>query len=273
MQKHYENLSLENIDGEIWKPIAEYNGAYEASNYGRIKSLARTVMFDHPKFGKCSLSYSETIMKQTTNSTEYLYVTLSDENGGSKTHRVHRLIAKAFIENSENKPFINHRDGNKTNNAIHNLEWVTVKENTIHAYQSGLIPIKKGAEHAQSKLVYQYSIHGELIAIHGSCGEAHRVTGYSSAQINKCCNKQFDYVGESVFSYEELPQEYFNRDFRPRYDKDRVVIKKDLIGQELQRYRTAKEAAAQNNIPYISIYYNLSGRTKTAYGYKWAYAE
>jgi len=258
---------------EIWKPIEGYETRYEVSNLGNFRSLPKTVEYTHPKLGEMTLSMKGATLKPTLNRSGYYYIGLYNEQNEPKQFRAHRLVAKAFIPNPENKPFINHKDGNKENNCASNLEWVTVKENTIHAYETGLIPIKRGEAHAQSKKVYEYNLKGELIATHGSCGEAHRVTGYSSAQINKCCNKQFDYVGESVFSYEELPQEYFNRDFRPRYDKDRVVIKKDLIGQELQRYRTAKEAAAQNNIPYISIYYNLSGRTKTAYGYKWAYAE
>lgn len=83
------------------------------------------------KFGK------EKILKQT-NSNGYLRITLKHYGKKQKSHRVHRLVALEFIPNPNKKPQINHKDGNKSNNHIDNLEWVTCKENIKHAWENGL---------------------------------------------------------------------------------------------------------------------------------------
>lgn len=107
---------------EIWKPIAECNGIYHISNHGRVKSY---------KCGK------ERIMKPYTTAMGYLRIGIL-VNDKQKMHKIHRLVASAFIENIDNKPEVNHKDGNKTNNHIDNLEWVTRKENIQHGWDNGL---------------------------------------------------------------------------------------------------------------------------------------
>lgn len=103
---------------EIWKDIEGYEGLYQVSNKGRIKSFKK-------KFGT---QPTETIMKQTATWCGYIRIKLIKDNKGW-TPMVHRLVAKAFIPNPENKPVINHKDGNRANNDVENLEWVTYKEN------------------------------------------------------------------------------------------------------------------------------------------------
>ena len=107
---------------EIWKDIKGYEGLYQISNLGRVKSLPR----QKTKGG---------ILKQF--STEYLVVSMV-ENGKIKKIKVHRLVAETFIPNPNNLPQVNHIDGNKFNNNMNNLEWVTSKENIIHANIMGL---------------------------------------------------------------------------------------------------------------------------------------
>jgi len=116
---------------EIWKEILNSNGNYEISNYGNIRN----------KNG---------LMKPQLDR-GYLKVRLII-NGVRKGYPIHRLVGLAFIPNPHNKKCINHIDGNKTNNNISNLEWVTHSENNIHAYKNNLQPSKKGIKNGRAKL-------------------------------------------------------------------------------------------------------------------------
>lgn len=110
------------IEGEVWKDVVGYEGIYEVSNKGRIKSK---------HYGK------EVFLK--TQKTYDGYITIKLSIGGkSKRYILHRLVAIAFLDNPENKPQVNHIDCNKTNNFSDNLEWVTAQENVMHAWKNGL---------------------------------------------------------------------------------------------------------------------------------------
>ncbi|MGD0340522.1 MAG: NUMOD4 domain-containing protein [Bacteroidales bacterium] len=119
---------------KIWKPIIGYEGLYEVSNYGEVKSLRRI----------CDSRYwrpvKERILKSAKSKGGYCGVILSD-NKKKKRYLVARLVLIAFIPNPENKPQANHKDGDKSNNTLPNLEWSTRSENQKHAYRIGL---KKG---------------------------------------------------------------------------------------------------------------------------------
>lgn len=116
---------------EIWKDIQNYEGLYQVSNLGRVKSLPR------PNKRK-----NEIIMTPHLQNTGYYYITLHKPKKEKKV-TIHRLVAKAFISNPKNKPYVNHKNGIKTDNRIENLEWVTNKENIEHAIKKGLIPKDK----------------------------------------------------------------------------------------------------------------------------------
>jgi hypothetical protein len=117
---------------EEWREIPGYEGFYWASSEGRIRN----------RFGK--------IRTLSNHRDGYLKISLSVRNAKT-TGSVHRLVASAFIPNPENKPQINHKDGNKRNNIISNLEWSTSEENNNHAYETGLNKCI-GSNHHQSKL-------------------------------------------------------------------------------------------------------------------------
>lgn len=117
-------------DKEQWKPIKNYEGMYEISNFGRVKSLKR-------KSNK-----KEFIRKLSTNVRKgYKCITLT-KNSKRKTFTIHRLVALHFIPNPENKPQVNHKDGVKKNNYAWNFEWVTNAENRKHAMDNGIIDLK-----------------------------------------------------------------------------------------------------------------------------------
>ena len=107
---------------EIWKDVKNYEGLYQVSNLGKVKSLAR-----HGTKGG--------ILKPIL--TEYLCINAS-KNNKIKKLKIHRLVAEAFIPNPDNLPQINHKDGNKLNNIVSNLEWVSSKENVRHAIVNNL---------------------------------------------------------------------------------------------------------------------------------------
>jgi NUMOD4 motif/HNH endonuclease len=118
---------------ELWKPVEGYEALYKVSSNGRIRSLPRLVKC---RGGKLRRSFPR-ILKPVKNCYGYMVVTLN-KNGAGAQFRVHRLVAKAFVPNPENKPQINHKDTNKQNNQCSNLEWVTQSENAIHALESGI---------------------------------------------------------------------------------------------------------------------------------------
>ena len=126
---------------EIWKDIEGYEGLYQVSNMGRIKSF----QYDKIK-GK--------ILKPSLCAFDYLKINLR-LNNTPKTEKLHRLVAKAFIPNPENKPQINHKDGNKQNNRVDNLEWCTDRENKQHAVRMGLHTVLKGEDNPNAKLTWK----------------------------------------------------------------------------------------------------------------------
>lgn len=164
---------------EIWKDIKGYEGYYQISNFGNVKSLK----FNHGTRSK--------LLKPFDNE-GYTRVKLFIKNNG-KRFLVHRLVAENFIPNPKNKPFVNHIDGNKSNNFVENLEWVTSSENVVHAIQNGLRPPnvickrKKGKDNPLSKPLNQYDINGNLIA-HWNCAqEVCDVLGFTYSCIIRCC--------------------------------------------------------------------------------------
>jgi len=147
--EHYRNLSLEDLDGEVWRPIDGFEN-YMISNFGRVKSLTRYEFFkNHTKVSR-RIRKSK-ILRFSFDSDGYIHYGLS-KNGKGNTRKLHRLIAIAFIPNPENKPCINHINGIKTDNRIENLEWCTVMENNIHGIANGLIKPSFGENNGQSKL-------------------------------------------------------------------------------------------------------------------------
>lgn len=141
---HFNNLSIEDIKGEEWRDIQGWDGFYQVSNLGRIKSFKR----DYNERGiKAKM---KTIIRRQSNTThKYLKVALIIK-GATYTHKVHRLVAMAFIPNPDNKPHINHKNSIKTDNRAVNLEWVTLQENNRHACDTEFA--RSGVQNIKSKL-------------------------------------------------------------------------------------------------------------------------
>lgn len=123
---------------EMWKDVPGYEGHYQVSNMGRIKSIERISIRNNGKSENAKYHLKERILNIQTQTQGYSQIVLS-KNGIRKTFRLHVLVAKLFVENPFKKTYVNHIDGNKKNNKASNLEWVTAKENIAHAYKTGLV--------------------------------------------------------------------------------------------------------------------------------------
>lgn len=124
------------MDSEIWKDIHGFEGQYQISSFGRVKSLDR--ILPHKTHGTWHIK--ERILKTGRSGPgkkKYLIVQLHVGHGQMDSRTVHRLVAESFIPNPLNLPQVNHKDGNTENNHVSNLEWVTELENVDHAWQNG----------------------------------------------------------------------------------------------------------------------------------------
>lgn len=127
---------------EIWKDIEGFEGFYQISNLGRVKSLG----------GWCGTAKRKEKIRSTSLTHDgYVKVRLIHQ-GKDKTMRVHRLVAEAFIPNLEGKDTVNHIDGNKLNNSVLNLEWTDRTEQMLHAYDLGLKTSRVGSTNSNAKL-------------------------------------------------------------------------------------------------------------------------
>ena len=117
---------------EIWKYVKGFEGLYEVSNFGRVRRIAGETIY---KDGRVA-HFRQTILKPSIFKKGYLMVYLS-KNSIKKTKQVHRIVADAFIPNPENKETVNHKDCNKLNNEVLNLEWLTNVENIKHSVENG----------------------------------------------------------------------------------------------------------------------------------------
>jgi len=132
---------------ENWKDIDELKGYYQISNLGTVKSLKRYV--NHAQYGKYPVE--EKILKLGRDTGGYHISRLRKDNH-IKTYRIHRLVASVFIPNLNNLPQVNHKDGNRVNNCVDNLEWCDASHNQKHAYAIGLHLPKPGEDNVNNKL-------------------------------------------------------------------------------------------------------------------------
>lgn len=184
---------------EIWKDVKGYENLYQISNTGKIKSLER-YKNNHSK----KQLVKEKIRKQIVSKTGY-YTCMLNKNGKNKLFKVHRLIAEAFIPNPNNYPIINHKDGNKLNNDISNLEWCNYSHNGKEAYRLGLIKnntygIKKYNNSLKIK-VNQYDLNGKFIKQWESISDIQKELNYATTNICRCCKGTYKTAYGYIWKY------------------------------------------------------------------------
>lgn len=177
---------VEIIDDEEWRTIFDFPN-YEVSNKGNIRSKEYNDSLGHLRSSKK--------LKKQVNNCGYEYVILSSKEEKHKTLTVHRIVAKTFIPNPEEKEDVNHIDGNKLNNNVNNLEWTTTQENIIKRYEIGI-------DGNNYKRVSQFDKDGNLVGSFPSSYEAERITGISRTHIGGCCRGERLTAGGYVWKFE-----------------------------------------------------------------------
>ena len=166
---------------EIWKDIKDYEGLYQISNYGRVKSFPRK-----------GTELKEKIIKVRQNNYGYLVVGLC-KNNFRKYYLIHRLVAKAFIPNPDNLPCVNHKDENPKNAKATNLEWCT------HKYNINYGTVQKRRSAQSQKVINQFDLNGNLIKRWNSILEAK--TALNLKSISACCRRKQKTAGGYIWKY------------------------------------------------------------------------
>ena len=163
---------------EIWKDVKGYEGYYQISNYGRLKSFKID-------------SINGKVLKLTNNRGDYFSVILQGKGKKSRSTRIHRLVAEAFIPNPSCLPQVNHKDGNKQNNHVSNLEWCTERENICHAIKmhpeqlNGMINYNK---FIRPRKIVQMDLNRNVIAIFENATIASKQTKVCGRNILQCAS-------------------------------------------------------------------------------------
>lgn len=178
---------------EIWARIDGYEGYYEVSNTGKVRGLDRFLPFKNKSGGRTTKGR---VLKPHDNGSGYYYVSLY-LNGKKKNKLIHRLVAECYLENPHNKETVNHKDGDKGNNHVGNLEWLTQRENNAHALLNGLTPM--GEDRSNSKL-RDYEIE-EIRRLYNSPenkGKKYLPRKYSQSNLAKMYGVSFQHISDIV---------------------------------------------------------------------------
>ena len=214
-----------------------------------------------------SISDSGEVKKDTTNyilsqstQQDYKFVTLLIE-GKQKRMRVHRLVAETYIENPDNKPYVNHINGQRDDNNVENLEWVTPAENTRHAVATGLM------NNGRKRAVIQYNLDGIKMMTFESATEAARQTGGSQSKICDCCRRKRITANDYQWRYADDIQDV--KKVQKQFITGKKVAQCNEEGKILNIYLSFKEAARAVNGTSSAISRVCSGTNIRHKGYKW----
>ncbi len=230
-------------DNEEWRDIAGFEGLYQVSSLGRILRL--------PRMTSDGRHLSAQLRAQSVE-TQYAQVELYKEGKG-KMCLVHRLVAQAFIPNPENKPTVNHKDGNKLNNTVSNLEWATQQENNQHALRTGLV-VTKPVKCLENNQTYMY----------GSIAEAELKLPYGSVYRS---------IYENCKVFDKYTFVYVNSSDYVKSPRSKVGYGKEVKCNETgQTYRNCKEAEKALGL-YDTSVYNAIYTHNSISGYTFDYVD
>lgn len=258
---------------EVWKPVVGFENHYEVSSLGRVKSVIKATRPDGSLYNA-----RERILKLQDSGNGYLKIHLRG-SGPKKRHYVHRIVALAFIPNTENKPCIDHINTIRDDNRVENLRWCTMRENLRNPISRArylksretwdIIKINKINQERNnsvaSKKVYQYDINGCYLRSFDSVIEAARWLNVRTKLLATECNRRQHY-------YKGFLWYYTKHDTVPKYKPRRKrVLQFNMQGELIKEWETISSACDYYNNP--GILEVCKGRRKTASGYLWKYKE
>lgn len=185
---------------EIWKDIIGYEGLYQVSNLGKVRSIQRTIRYNGIGKGGGTYSYPSIELKKCLNTVGYYQVSLS-VNNHRKRYMIHRLVAAAFCTHPIGKDYVNHIDGNYLNNRADNLEWVSSVENTHHAIVNGFHKIYGEDSHRAKFSNEQAGIIREIKEKGVSTKDLSILLGVHKSCINRICNGETYNTNNKIKSY------------------------------------------------------------------------
>lgn len=246
---------------EIWKDVKGFEGKYQVSNMGRVRSLDRYVNPAHPYLKKGQiLSLTPNMGKRG-----YLRVSLSDGNRNYTHYEVHRLVAFHFVDGYKPGLIVNHINEIKTDNRAENLEWCTYKYNLNY---SDVVAWKR-------KPVYQYDMDGNFIAKHKCCAEVEKIMGtYRGAMVHVMYESKRGVWKGYRWSFEPRTKEYWMQHDKKGNWRRRAVIQLTPDGQYIQTFPSVGDAAKAAGVSVGCV--SCCCRKKSTIqktGYLWRYAE
>ena len=239
---------------EIWKDIKGYEGKYQVSNKGRIKSLSRAI----PHLGGFRV-IPERIMVQHVSSTTGYYMVHLCKDKKYEWMLTHRIVAMTFIPNPNNLPFVNHKDEIKTNNEVSNLEWCTP------AYNLDYSNVRQKQRDAISKEIEQYDFDGRFIKRYKNCYEAGRILNVSPSSLRLCCIGKIGSCRGFIWKY---TNEEKKKNTRPRL---RRICQYDTNGNLVKLWTSIKEAADALGCDCGGSIKCCKGIRNKCNNYKWMY--
>lgn len=273
-------LSMEDFEGEVWKDIPDYEGWYQVSNFGRIKSVDRQFMLQRvcdnvPRI----ITRKACIIKACTKRGDYLTCHLK-KNGTSKSVKFHQVVCKAFHPNPGELPEINHINEVKTDNRADNLEWCTRRYNATWGTVIERNRQKRINNPLLSRKVYQYDKEGKFISAYPSIKEAAKVVGAKETNIASVCNNgKSSTAAGFIWSFTKDEEVIAQKVDRKRINKSvyekRPVAMYDTNGNFIKRFPSIAQASYHTGIHKDTIgrCCKHEGYYKTAGGYKWEYAD
>lgn len=249
---------------EVWKDVIGFEEAYQVSNFGRIKRKERT--------DSNNRTHKERIMSPSMYSNGYMNVELRMNNKKRRTS-VHRLVAEAFIDNPLNLPQINHKDENKANNHVSNLEWCTAQYNI--RYKDG-VKRRRATAILNLNAVCKYSMEGEFIEKFECATDAAISVNGSCTEILSCCHHRAHSLSYKGYMWRFLSECNCNK-IEPYKIKKSSLCRKvgqyTLDGDSIQYFYSVQKAAESVNARPSNIRRCCLGKINSCMGFKWRFLD